>query len=83
MDGYEATCVIRKKELADKSDRARHIPIVALTANVMDGDRERCLEVGMDDFISKPIRSAELTQALKKWIGGTPSPSPSERANAD
>jgi signal transduction histidine kinase/CheY-like chemotaxis protein len=60
MDGYEATREIRKQEL----NRQQHVHIVAMTANAMDGDRERCLAAGMDDYLSKPITSARLGEVL-------------------
>jgi CheY-like chemotaxis protein len=59
MDGFEATQVIRTQE-----DGQRHIPIIALTAHAMQGDRERCLEAGMDGYVAKPFRAAELYAAL-------------------
>ena len=67
MDGYDATREIRKKE-SSKTDEDKHIPIVALTANVMEQDRKKCIEAGMDDFVSKPIRPADLAQALNRWL---------------
>ncbi|MHB8203376.1 MAG: response regulator [Desulfomonilaceae bacterium] len=62
MDGLEATRLIRERE--KQSDL--HIPIIALTAHAMKGDRERCLEAGMDDYISKPINYPELMEAINK-----------------
>ena len=60
MDGYEATAEIRKNEPA-----GRHIPIVAMTAESMQGDRERCLAAGMDDYVSKPIEPEKLLHAIR------------------
>jgi PAS domain S-box-containing protein len=63
MDGFEATNVIRTKELIT----GRHIPIVAMTAHAMQGDRERCLEGGMDEYVAKPVRAAELLRVIQKF----------------
>ena len=63
MDGVTAT--VRIRELESERGLAR-TPILALTANAMQGDRERCLEVGMDDFISKPVRKEKLRAVLAK-----------------
>ncbi len=64
MDGLEATAAIRERE----QQTGRHIPIVALTANAMKGDRERCLESGMDRYLSKPIRPADLYDAVEAFF---------------
>lgn len=63
MDGYEATRAIRKLETGTNS----HIPIIAVTANAMKGDKEKCLECGMDDYISKPILPNDLQGAVNRW----------------
>lgn len=65
MDGLEATRRIRQMELGLDD---RHVPIIAMTAHAMAGDRERCLEAGMDDYVSKPIRQETLRCVLRKWI---------------
>jgi CheY-like chemotaxis protein len=65
MDGYAATHAIRQRE---DNTGARKIPIVALTANAMHGDRERCLESGMDDYIAKPFTLQTLKDILAHWL---------------
>jgi len=62
MDGFQCTAVIRAKEKATGG----HIPIIAMTAHALKGDRERCLAAGMDDYVSKPIRTAELFAAIER-----------------
>jgi len=65
MDGFEATRHLREREkLAD----AVALPIIAMTANVMEGDRERCLQAGMDDYLGKPVRMDELESTLRRWL---------------
>ena len=64
MDGFEATAVIRERE----KHNGAHIPIIALTAHAMKGDRERCLTAGMDGYLSKPIRSQELDDILETYL---------------
>jgi signal transduction histidine kinase/CheY-like chemotaxis protein len=66
MDGFEATCEIRKQAI--KARNQKSMPIVAMTANVMFGDRERCLDVGMDDYIGKPVQRDQLESVLRKWL---------------
>ncbi len=63
MDGFEATQEIRRRE-----GSSFHHPIIAMTANAMLGDRERCLDAGMDDYVSKPIRKADLTETLERHL---------------
>ena len=65
MDGFTATAEIRRREAQAGS---RRTPIIALTANAMEGDRERCLAAGMDDFLSKPFTQQQLTSRLSKWL---------------
>jgi two-component system sensor histidine kinase/response regulator len=65
MDGFEATRAIRDGT-AKVPDRS--VPIIAMTAHAMKGDRERCLEAGMDDYVSKPLMSLALSEVLEKWL---------------
>ena len=65
LDGYEATRRIR----ADEQQRGMRTPIVALTADSLASDRERCLESGMDGFMTKPVSSAQLSAAIERWTG--------------
>ncbi len=67
MDGYETTAEMRRRERA-----GRRIPIVAMTANATEGNRERCISAGMDDFIGKPFRLATLEAALQRWLALPP-----------
>ena len=61
MDGFELAREVRKQE------GDRQLPIIALTANAMASDRQKCIAVGMDDFLSKPFEPADLTDLLAKW----------------
>ena len=81
MDGYTATRIRRQKEAAG----AKRLPIIAMTANAMAGDRDKCLNAGMDDYMSKPLNRALLEQTLRRWLPagakslsgqGPPAPAP-------
>ncbi|HEY1030007.1 MAG TPA: response regulator [Pseudomonas sp.] len=66
MDGYEATRQIRQQA------RGRHVPIIALTANALQGDREACLTAGMNDYLAKPFKRADLQRILQRWLPARP-----------
>ncbi|WP_447969397.1 response regulator [Nitrospira sp. M1] len=76
MDGYEATAEIRRWEASQRKHLSIHeiregrtrMPIIAMTANAMAGDRETCLDAGMDDYLAKPIKSEQLAEVLVKWL---------------
>lgn len=73
MDGFQATAAIRAREaeldaeLRASGLPARRMPIVALTANAMRGDRERCIDAGMDDYLAKPFKKDQLLELLERW----------------
>ena len=67
MDGYAATRAIREREAA--AGAGEHLPIIALTANAMQGDAERCFEAGMDDYLAKPFDPSRLEEKLLDWLG--------------
>ena len=70
MDGFQATMAIRQSEQGTN----QHIPIMALTANAVSGDRERCLACGMDDYLSKPFTQEQLTTMLAEWLPSAEAP---------
>jgi len=65
MSGLEATAAIRRLE----EESGTHIPIVGVTAHALKGDRERCLEAGMDDYLPKPISPRALLEKVERWVG--------------
>ena len=72
MDGFEATAAIREGEL--RAGSAAHVPIVAMTAHAMKGDRERCLAAGMDGYVSKPLQPQDLFDLIEQIV-----PDPAQR----
>ena len=76
LDGYETTARIREREEAEGG----HIPILAMTANALTGDRERCLAAGMDDYLSKPIDANKLYAAIESWLVAAEAESAEEAA---
>ena len=83
LDGYETTRRIRQRELqgAATLDRGTRIYIIAMTANAIEGDREKCLASGMNDYLSKPVRRDELKAALDRRGEITPSAAPPDKAS--
>jgi PAS domain S-box-containing protein len=78
MDGFEATRQIRLAEQASPINPPRHIPIIALTANAIKGDREQCIEAGMDDYVSKPIDPDQLIEAIQTLLAKSSAALPKE-----
>ena len=79
MDGFAATAAIRAKE--EEEQRASPTPVIAVTANALASDRERCLAAGMNDYVSKPFRLGDLKEAIERWLPATrkiesPAPKP-------
>ena len=71
VDGYEATRIIREPA---SQVRNHKIPVIAMTAHAMTGDREKCLASGMDDYLTKPLQPAALKESLEKWLAARPAP---------
>lgn len=84
LDGYSATR--RWRELEHQHDATRRLPIVAMTANAMTGDRQKCIDAGMDDYLSKPVSRADLEKCIDRWkdsnlpVVHLPTPPPVTRA---
>src|SRR5439155_14340948 len=78
MGGIEATALIRQRE----KSTGHHLPIIAMTAHAMKGDREHCLESGMDGYVSKPIRSQQLFDAIAALSFGAARATPSVAAES-
>jgi two-component system sensor histidine kinase/response regulator len=78
LDGLEAARLIRERE----KQTARHVPIVAMTAHALKGDRQRCLDAGMDEYVAKPVRERQLLTALRTVLGDEVPPVPEERPEA-
>ncbi len=68
LDGYSATVRIREQELAQGREPNHRMPIIALTSNAMPYDRQKCLDSGMDDYLTKPVASSDLGAALNRWL---------------
>ncbi len=81
MDGFTATAIIRRQE-AENTGR-RHVPIIALTANAMEGDRARCFAAGMDDYLTKPFSISQLKSLLARWLPLKEPTTPSEGHGKD
>jgi CheY-like chemotaxis protein len=75
LGGFEATAVIRDNEMRSGA----HVPIIAVTAHAMSGDRERCLKAGMDAYISKPIQASQLLELIAALAHGRPAPAGATR----
>ncbi len=80
LDGYAATRALREQEL--EQGAARRTPVIAMTAAAVDGERERCLAAGMDDYLTKPVDPAALAATLSHWLEGTPVEHPTPLAEA-
>ena len=74
LDGFQVVAVQRQRE----QGTGRHLPIIALTARSAEGERERCLQAGMDDYLAKPVRAAELFAAIDRVVSGEEAPRPAE-----
>ncbi|MBM4044255.1 MAG: response regulator [Planctomycetes bacterium] len=84
MDGFETSMLIRVAEQRGSQGRpARRVPIVALTANAMKGDRERCLAAGMDDYLAKPLDPERVAALIRKWLSPSTAPKAEPEARVE
>ena len=67
LDGLETT---RRLRAVEEQEGLRRVPVVAMTAHALEGDRDKCLDAGMDDYLSKPVRMSDLEQVVRRWSGG-------------
>ena len=79
MDGFTATARIRERE---RQTQAARIPIIALTAHAMEGDRDQCLAAGMDDYLTKPVTQGQMKNILDRWLSQTVASSPQRDSGA-
>jgi signal transduction histidine kinase/HPt (histidine-containing phosphotransfer) domain-containing protein len=83
MDGLEATRVLRKRQtLGENKNYKGRIIVVAMTANAMQGDRDKCITAGMDDYLSKPVRASDVREMIERWGGKITAPTPPPAAPA-
>ena len=82
LDGYETTRAWREKEGAEEGmEGGRRLPIIAMTASVIEGEQQKCLACGMDDYLSKPVKIEELDAKMRQWLGGK-GPDAAEQASS-
>src|SRR5690606_39693475 len=81
MNGYTATRRWREVEAA--AGDGRHVPIIAMTANAMAGDRQKCLDAGMDDYLAKPVTRSELERTLARWWNAETAAATAQRESYD
>ena len=78
LDGYETTTAWREQEAAEGEER---IPIIAMTASVVEGEQQKCLACGMDDYLSKPVKLEELDAKMRQWLGSKGADAPAQQTS--